>query len=142
MTRACRCCASASAQRLRPTRTPELYDIALIEAVTAFQAENGLTADGILGPRTLLALNGPTRENDIAAIVVNMERWRWMPRDFGAFHVMVNVPEFMVRVVSDGEDDPRDARRGRRTESPDADLLARHEPPRRQSLLERARSRS
>ena len=78
------------------------YDARLVEAVTAFQEESGLNADGILGPRTLMALNGHSREDDIAAVIANMERWRWMPRDLGDFHVTVNVPEFMVRVVDDG----------------------------------------
>ena len=62
-----------------------------------------------------------------------------MPRDLGAFHVMVNVPEFMVRVVRRRRRSARDARRRRQAESPDADLLARHEPPRGQSVLERPR---
>jgi murein L,D-transpeptidase YcbB/YkuD len=78
------------------------YDESLVEAVQTFQRGNGLNADGILGPRTLIALNGSTREQDIAAIAANLERWRWMPRDLGAFHVEVNVPEFMVRVIKDG----------------------------------------
>ena len=81
---------------------PELYDALLVAAVEAFQEENGLSVDGIVGPRTLFALNGRSREEDIAAVVANLERWRWMPRDLGAFHIMVNVPEFKVRVVEDG----------------------------------------
>ena len=48
-----------------------------------------------------------------------------MPRDLGAFHVMVNVPEFMVRVVEDGVGRARDPRRRRQADKPDADLLAR-----------------
>jgi murein L,D-transpeptidase YcbB/YkuD len=32
-----------------------------------------------------------------------MERWRWLPHVFGPFYVIVNVPEFMLRVVKDGE---------------------------------------
>jgi murein L,D-transpeptidase YcbB/YkuD len=30
-----------------------------------------------------------------------MERWRWLPRDLGAFYVTVNIPEFMLRVAAD-----------------------------------------
>jgi murein L,D-transpeptidase YcbB/YkuD len=81
---------------------PELYDDALVAAVEAFQEHTGLSVDGIIGPRTLFALNGRSRADDIASIIANMERWRWMPRDLGAFHVMVNVPEFSVRVVESG----------------------------------------
>jgi murein L,D-transpeptidase YcbB/YkuD len=36
------------------------------------------------------------------AIRVNMERWRWMPRDLGAGYVVSNVPEYLTRVVHDG----------------------------------------
>jgi murein L,D-transpeptidase YcbB/YkuD len=85
-----------------PDGEPDRYDDVLVMALEAFQAEAGLTVDGILGPRTLAALNGVSREEDVAAVIANIERWRWMPRDLGKFHVMVNVPEFMVRVVRDG----------------------------------------
>lgn len=78
---------------------PNLYDAALVSAVEAFQEESALTVDGIVGPRTLLALNGVSPEDQIATITANLERWRWMPRDLGDFHIMVNVPEFVVRVV-------------------------------------------
>ena len=39
----------------------------------------------------------------IRLILINMERWRWLPHDLGAFYVNVNIPEFMVRVVEDGK---------------------------------------
>jgi murein L,D-transpeptidase YcbB/YkuD len=32
-----------------------------------------------------------------------MERWRWLPSDLGSFYVMVNVPEFMLRVMANGD---------------------------------------
>jgi L,D-transpeptidase YcbB len=36
-------------------------------------------------------------------IVVNMERWRWMPEDLGSLYLWLNVPEFNVYVVKDGK---------------------------------------
>jgi murein L,D-transpeptidase YcbB/YkuD len=39
---------------------------------------------------------------DIKRLLVNMERWRWLPRDMGALHVWNNLPEFETRVVRDG----------------------------------------
>src|SRR3546814_10245706 len=36
------------------------------------------------------------------AIRVNMERWRWMPRDLGERYVVSNVPEYLTRVVHAG----------------------------------------
>ena len=38
-------------------------------------------------------------ERDIRRLLVNMERWRWMPEDLGPVYVWNNVPEFMLRVV-------------------------------------------
>ncbi len=78
------------------------YDKALVAAVKAFQASLGIDADGVLGPATLAALNGNTgvSKDDIIA---NMERWRWEPNDFGAFHVEVNIPEFTVWIMKDGK---------------------------------------
>jgi murein L,D-transpeptidase YcbB/YkuD len=35
-------------------------------------------------------------------IIANMERWRWMPHDLGATYVMVNIPDYTLKVVKDG----------------------------------------
>jgi murein L,D-transpeptidase YcbB/YkuD len=66
--------------------------------------------------RLLLKLRGsnatagaePARESAdrtvlLARILVNMERWRWLPPDLGEFYVWNNVPEFVTRVVRRGE---------------------------------------
>lgn len=39
----------------------------------------------------------------IQRILVNLERWRWVPDDFGAFHVRNNIPEQLTRVYRDNE---------------------------------------
>jgi L,D-transpeptidase YcbB len=39
----------------------------------------------------------------LGRILVNMERWRWLPEDLGEFYVWNNVPEFVTRVVRKGE---------------------------------------
>jgi murein L,D-transpeptidase YcbB/YkuD len=39
----------------------------------------------------------------LARIIVNMERWRWLPPELGEFYVWNNVPEFVTRVVRRGE---------------------------------------
>src|SRR5690606_13470676 len=75
---------------------------ALVAAVKEFQAAEGLTRDGIIGPSTLEFLNRG-HGADIAAIVSNMERWRWLPRELGNRHVYVNIPEFLVRIVENGQ---------------------------------------
>src|SRR5262245_50348925 len=38
----------------------------------------------------------------IETIIVNMERWRWYPRDLGKAHVVVNQPDFTLRVMHEG----------------------------------------
>ena len=38
----------------------------------------------------------------IETIVANMERWRWYPRDLGSAHVIVNQPDFTLKVMHDG----------------------------------------
>ena len=36
-------------------------------------------------------------------IVANMERWRWAPHDLGSTYVIVNLPDFTLRVIRDGK---------------------------------------
>lgn len=81
---------------------PNLFDEALDSAIKVFQAEHNLTADGIVGPATFAALN--EQAGDLTPhIIANMERWRWMPRELGQFHVIANVPEYRLWVRRDGE---------------------------------------
>ena len=77
------------------------YDKALSETITKFQKEHNLQATGQLTPATLDVMNGPKREKTIDIVLANMERWRWLPRDLGKIHIMVNIPDFTLRVVRD-----------------------------------------
>ena len=80
----------------------QLYDDAVRDAVKTFQTENDIGVDGNLGPNTVRALNGEHKEarrasaDPIDTIVVNMERWRWVPRNLGNPHVVVNVPDYTL----------------------------------------------
>jgi len=78
------------------------FDTALETAVKAFQKDYGLNPDGGVGPVTLAALNAAA-DDHIALILANLERWRWMPEDLGAFYVRVNVPNFNLDVYRDGQ---------------------------------------
>ena len=78
------------------------YDADLAEAVKKFQKASGLSDDGILGNKTVEALNGPGKSGKIDIILANMERWRWYPRDLGNAYSMVNQPDFTLKVVKDG----------------------------------------
>jgi L,D-transpeptidase YcbB len=37
------------------------------------------------------------------AILANMERWRWLPRELGAAYVMVNIPDYTLTVMKDSK---------------------------------------
>lgn len=81
---------------------PNLFDEALDTAIKTFQSDHNLTADGIVGPATFAALN--EQAGDLTPhIIANMERWRWMPRELGQFHVIANVPEYRLWVMRDGQ---------------------------------------
>lgn len=45
----------------------------------------------------------PPSKNDVLRVLANMERWRWLPRDPGAYHIWNNLPEQMTRIFKDGE---------------------------------------
>lgn len=81
---------------------PDVYDAALEDAVKAYQRENGMTQDGLVGRNTRAALNGGKRKVDEGLLIANMEQWRWMPEDLGKTYVWVNLPEYQVRVIKDG----------------------------------------
>jgi L,D-transpeptidase YcbB len=38
----------------------------------------------------------------IETVIANMERWRWYPRDLGNSHVLVNQPDFTLKVMHNG----------------------------------------
>jgi murein L,D-transpeptidase YcbB/YkuD len=78
------------------------YDKPLSEAVKAFQQQHGLRNTGVLTSTTIEAMNGPRRDRDVDVIIANMERWRWVPRDLGRAYVMVNIPDYTLRVMDHG----------------------------------------
>jgi murein L,D-transpeptidase YcbB/YkuD len=44
-----------------------------------------------------------SKEAKADTIIANMERWRWMPHDLGAAYVVVNVPDYTLKVVQNGK---------------------------------------
>ena len=77
---------------------PSLLNDAVETAVRRFQRRHGLKDDGIVGRDTLAALNVPVDER-VRQIELNMERWRWIPHDLGDRHILVNIPDYKLRVV-------------------------------------------
>jgi murein L,D-transpeptidase YcbB/YkuD len=96
-------------QLAKPHGAPDVVDLALVAAIRDVQRANRLRMTGIVDVATVRALNGDppleaSRERRIADILVNMERWRFLPRELGERHIFVNVPEAMIRVVEDGRE--------------------------------------
>jgi murein L,D-transpeptidase YcbB/YkuD len=79
------------------------YDQALADAVKKFQKARQLPANGELNAATVDALNGAGGGRRIGPIIATLERWRWMPRDLGPTHVVVNIPDYTLRVVDQGK---------------------------------------
>lgn len=77
-------------------------DDALESAVRHFQERNGLVVDGVVGPSTIKALNVSARER-LQQILINLERWRLLPRELGERYIEVNVPDFRLKVIEKGE---------------------------------------
>jgi murein L,D-transpeptidase YcbB/YkuD len=84
-----------------------LYDAALVAAVKAHQKKHGLAASGTINRATRAALNGTETHSSSAEtvqrLIVNMERWRWMPEKLGAIYVWDSIPDQMTSVVQDGK---------------------------------------
>lgn len=83
----------------------DAYDRAVADAVASFQRSRGLPANGTLTRATVAALadsSVPKSSGSEADLIVNMERWRWLPSELGSDYVFVNVPEFKLRVFRNG----------------------------------------
>jgi murein L,D-transpeptidase YcbB/YkuD len=83
------------------------YDARVAEAVRKFQESADLKPTGVLDDRTVKAINSPKRDKQIDTVVVNMERWRWLPRDLGAAaigdaYVILNIPDYTLKVMQNG----------------------------------------
>ncbi|HJZ20934.1 MAG TPA: L,D-transpeptidase family protein, partial [Bradyrhizobium sp.] len=84
------------------------YDAKVAEAVRKFQESAELKGTGVLDAATVKALNSPKRDRQIDTVLVNMERWRWLPRELGApaigdAYVILNIPDYTLKVMQHGE---------------------------------------
>ena len=79
-----------------------IYDEDVAEEVTRVQRSASLPPTGVLDRATIDHLNGAqpvggTKLDPVAVLIINMERWRWLPADLGEAHVFVNIPAFMLQ---------------------------------------------
>ena len=75
-----------------------LYDSGLAETVRLFQERHGLDPDGVIGTLTQAALNVSAQQR-VRQLQMNMERWRWLPRQFEPHHIRINMAGFELQVM-------------------------------------------
>ena len=92
----------AASSDLAASPAVDIYDEAVAAAVSHFQRRHGLEPTGKVDEETLAELNVPVTDR-IRQIEVNQERWRWMPASLGDRYILVNVPDFHLDVVEDGQ---------------------------------------
>ncbi|MFA6742310.1 MAG: L,D-transpeptidase family protein, partial [Arcobacteraceae bacterium] len=74
-----------------------IFDEDLKNAVISFQKKHGLSSDGVVGGQTQRFLN-ISADKKISIIRLNLERMRWLPRDLGEKYLVINVPEYKLRL--------------------------------------------
>ena len=103
-----------------PVDNPLLFDEAVKNAVEHFQVRYGIEVDGMVGPQTRAAMNVPLTER-IQQLALNMERWRWLPRQMGERYILVNTagyeltvydkhkPKYLMRIIAGTPERPTPA---------------------------------
>lgn len=81
-----------------PRSASASYDAALQLAVQRFQIAHNIESDGIAGPATIAAINIDPTER-LKAILVAMERERWLNVPREDRHIWVNLTDFSARIV-------------------------------------------
>ena len=84
----------------QPLTQTTTYGPQLVTAVKHFQKRYNLEQDGIIGKSTLAALNIPV-EDHIRRIIINMERWRWLPHTLDGQRLLVNIAGFYLAGIQD-----------------------------------------
>ncbi len=73
------------------------YDSLFVDQIKDFQLRHGLTPDGEIGKGTIKALNMNLKDR-VQALSINLERWRWMPRNIGDRYIIVNIAGYFMQV--------------------------------------------
>lgn len=74
------------------------YNDELIAGVKRFQLRNGLLATGLVGPRTLAALNVPV-EKRVQQLEASIQRMQTIGFKFGERYVVVNIPAAYAEAI-------------------------------------------
>ncbi len=78
----------------------KILDAETAQALKSFQFRHGITPDAVIGPATLKELNGSTQSR-IDSLIINIERLRWMPRDYEQDERLeANIAESVLRLMA------------------------------------------
>lgn len=80
----------------------EIFDKSLKEAIISFQRNHGLKPNGVVGPTTRKHLN-LSIESKIVKMRLNLERMRWLPRTLGEKFLLVNIPDYKLKMYENNE---------------------------------------
>jgi len=84
------------------SKSREIFDDQLEQAISKYQDNHGLKVDGIVGRDTIASLNISVEER-VRQMELNMERLRWLPKDLGKRYVLINIPNYQLEVVENGK---------------------------------------
>jgi murein L,D-transpeptidase YcbB/YkuD len=90
--------ADGEAPALSTTPDATLFDEPLTQAVRRVQQRYGFPPDGVVNSPLVTALNVPVEER-LHQLELNMERWRWLPRELGTRYLLINIANFTLEVV-------------------------------------------
>jgi L,D-transpeptidase YcbB len=103
------------------TGDAQTYGGQLVDAVKRFQRRHGLDDDGRLGPGTIKQLNVSLLDR-VRQLQLTLERWRWLPTEFSAPPIIVNIPDFRLRALDENNNVAIDMRvvvgKAMRTQTP------------------------
>jgi murein L,D-transpeptidase YcbB/YkuD len=85
-----------------PAQNAERYDADLQAAVKRFQRRHGFNEDARIGRATVAAMN-VTAEARLHQVEANLDRMRGFPPPGNDPEIFVNVPEFRLRVMQNGQ---------------------------------------
>ncbi len=89
---------------LKTNNNSAVFDAEMTDAVNFFRQSIGLKADSTISSSVISALNVPL-QNRIRQIMVNMERFRWLPGQITSPDVIVvNIPEFVLHYYESGKE--------------------------------------
>jgi murein L,D-transpeptidase YcbB/YkuD len=88
---------------LEANASNETYSQDLVPLIKAAQKANGLSADGVIGQRTVKALAGETKADKIAKVTLALEEMRWLPHTLGDPYVFINEPAYQVTFTKGGQ---------------------------------------